>query len=111
MPRTSARPPRRRRWLLTAAALSAGLGLVAAAAPAIARTDRPDRPPVASGYTLPPPTGPERLGTVSLHLIDTARTDPWVPSHPTREIMVQIWYPAQNTRGYPAAPWLSPGAV
>jgi predicted dienelactone hydrolase len=107
----SAGPPRRRGWLVTAAALSAGLGLLAAAAPAAARTDRPDRPPVTSGFTLPPPTGTERLGTVSLHLIDTARTDPWVPSHPTREIMVQIWYPAQNTRDYPAAPWLSPGAV
>jgi predicted dienelactone hydrolase len=95
---------RSRRWLLAAAALTSGLALVAAAGPSTAR-------PARAGFTLPAPTGPERLGTVSLHLVDTARTDPWVPSHPAREIMAQIWYPAQNTRGYPAAPWLSPGAV
>jgi predicted dienelactone hydrolase len=61
--------------------------------------------------TLPEPTGPERIGTVSLHLVDKTRTDPWVSSHPTREIMVQLWYPAATTAGYPSAPWLSPGAV
>ena len=61
--------------------------------------------------TLPEPTGPDRIGTVSLHLVDPTRTDPWLPSHPTREIMVQIWYPAASTTGHPSAPWLSPGAV
>ena len=85
--------------LAAAAVLAAGLGL---AAPA---------PPAADRFTLPAPTGSERLGTVSLHLVDTARTDPWVPARPVREIMVQLWYPAQDTRGYPPAPWLSPGAV
>ncbi|WP_229068758.1 hydrolase [Actinoplanes sp. DH11] len=106
------RPSRRRRWLLAAAALTSGLGLMAAAAP-VAALSQPATPPPAGpdSFTLPAPTGSGRLGTVSLHLIDSARTDPWVPSHPTREIMAQIWYPAQNSRGYPAAPWLSPGAV
>ncbi|MEU4563141.1 hydrolase [Actinoplanes sp. NPDC023936] len=110
MPKNSARPLRRRSLLLTAAALSSGLGFAAAATPVAAATSRPHRPPV-GGFVLPAPTGAEQLGTVSLHLVDTARTDPWVSTHPTREIMAQIWYPAKNTRGYPAAPWLSPGAV
>jgi len=61
--------------------------------------------------TLPEPSGPYRIGTVSLHLVDTARTDPWLASHPTRELMVQLWYPATTTAGRPRAPWLSPGAV
>ena len=61
--------------------------------------------------TLPEPTGPHRIGTVSLHLIDHTRTDPFVPDQRTREIMVQLWYPAARTAGYPTAPWLSPGAV
>jgi hypothetical protein len=26
--------------------------------------------------TLPPPTGPHRVGTVSLHLVDRSRPDP-----------------------------------
>ncbi|MFI7542194.1 alpha/beta hydrolase family protein [Actinoplanes sp. NPDC049599] len=107
----AARPRRPRRLLLTAALLTAGLGLVAAAAPSSAQSTHPHGRPAAGGIVLPAPTGPERLGTVSLHLVDTGRTDPWVPSHPVREIMVQIWYPARHTGGYPAAPWLSPGAV
>jgi predicted dienelactone hydrolase len=95
----------RRRSLLTAAALASGLGLVAAA-PAAAH-----RRPLSRGFVLPAPTGPDSLGTVSLHLVDTTRADPWAPARPAREIMVQIWYPARHTRGHPAAPWLSPGAV
>jgi predicted dienelactone hydrolase len=61
--------------------------------------------------TLPEPTGPDRIGTVSLHLVDKARTDPWLLSHPIREIMIQIWYPATTSAGSTSAPWLSPGAV
>jgi predicted dienelactone hydrolase len=97
-------PELTRRRLLTAAALTSALGLVAGAVPAAAR-------PTTRGVVLPAPTGPECLGTVSLHLIDTTRIDPWAPSRRAREIMVQIWYPARNTRGHAAAPWLSPGAV
>jgi hypothetical protein len=33
--------------------------------------------------TLPAPTGPYRLGTVSLHLIDTSRPDPVAPARAT----------------------------
>ncbi|WIM99261.1 hydrolase [Actinoplanes oblitus] len=99
------RPPAvTRRRLLAAAALTSGLGLVAGAAPAVAR-------PTSRGVVLPAPTGPAHLGTVSLHLVDSTRTDPWVPSRPAREIMIQIWYPARHARGCPPAPWLSPGAV
>jgi predicted dienelactone hydrolase len=61
--------------------------------------------------TLPPPTGHDPIGTVELHLVDPTRTDPFVPSHPIRELMVQVWYPARDTTRYPAAPWLDPAAV
>ncbi|BEL04155.1 hypothetical protein Q0Z83_023460 [Actinoplanes sichuanensis] len=97
--------PLRRRTLLTAA-LASGLGL-ATAAPAVAAAHRR----LTGGYVLPAPTGPECLGTVSLHLRDRSRTDPWVPGHQVRELMIQIWYPARSTRGHLPAPWLSPGAV
>ena len=99
----AARPLRRRRLLL-AAALTSGAGLLSTGGPAAAR-------PAARGYALPAPTGAGQLGTVALHLVDNRRTDPFVPSHPVREIMVQIWYPARRTRSHPPAPWLSPGAV
>lgn len=58
--------------------------------------------------TLPKPTGPQRVGTVSLHLVDKSRPDPWVPSESARELMVQVWYPARKIRGYSRAPWVSP---
>ncbi|WP_283135856.1 alpha/beta hydrolase family protein [Rhizohabitans arisaemae] len=58
--------------------------------------------------TLPGPTGPFRVGTVSLHLVDRSRPDPWVPGKQSRELMVQLWYPARTTAAHPRAPWLSP---
>jgi predicted dienelactone hydrolase len=61
--------------------------------------------------TLPAPTGRERIGTVSLHLIDRSRPDPWVATERARELMVSIWYPASSIRGYPRAPWVSPGVA
>jgi predicted dienelactone hydrolase len=59
---------------------------------------------------LPAPTGHDRIGVVPLHLVDSTRPDPWVPSQPVRELMVSLWYPAQRVHGYPVAPWLPPGA-
>jgi predicted dienelactone hydrolase len=44
---------------------------------------------------LPKPTGPHPVGTVSLHLKDTSRPDPWVPEAKQRELMVSLWYPAK----------------
>jgi len=58
--------------------------------------------------TLPRPTGPHRIGTTALHLVDLSRRDPWVPSHPVRELMVSLWYPARDVDDRPVAPWLLP---
>ncbi|MGW4420599.1 alpha/beta hydrolase family protein [Streptosporangium sp. NPDC004631] len=59
---------------------------------------------------LPEPSGPHRIGTVSLHLVDESRKDPWVASVPKRELMVGLWYPAREVGRYPVAPWM-PGAA
>jgi predicted dienelactone hydrolase len=48
--------------------------------------------------TLPAPTGPHPVGVHQLHLVDQARTDPWVPTGP-RELMVSVWYPAATAHG------------
>jgi predicted dienelactone hydrolase len=61
--------------------------------------------------TLPPPTGRHRIGTVSLHLVDPSRPDPWVPGVPFRELMIQIWYPARAADGYPRAPYTTPATA
>src|SRR5436190_7215793 len=59
--------------------------------------------------TLPVPTGPDQSGTVSLHLVQNGRPDPWVPSR-TRELMVSLWYPARHVDAYPTAPYMEAGA-
>jgi dienelactone hydrolase len=57
--------------------------------------------------TLPPPTGPHRVGTVSLHLIDRSRPDPVTgPGHPYA-LMASVWYPATgDVRRHPVVPWM-----
>jgi predicted dienelactone hydrolase len=61
---------------------------------------------------IPAPTGRYAVGTITLHLTDPARTDPYAPNPDTlRELVVQVWYPA-NTPGKAsrlppvAAPWM-----
>ncbi len=41
------------------------------------------------------PTGPYAIGTTSYHLIDPTRNDPHAP-HNKRELMVQVWHPAEK---------------
>ena len=93
----------RRSVMLSAAAalaLSAGPARAASAGP---RTAGPVR------LTLPVPSGPHRVGTVSVRLVDVSRSDPWVASQPYRELMIGIRYPARTVGGYPVAPQMLPG--
>jgi hypothetical protein len=57
---------------------------------------------------LPAPTGPYRLGAVSLDLIDSSRPDPWVPGIPFREMVVSMLYPAGEVDRYPLEPYFTP---
>jgi len=50
-------------------------------------------------FRLPEPTGPYPVGTSILYLKDTSRIEDAVPAAGLpRELMVQIWYPAQPSR-------------
>ncbi|AEW94830.1 MULTISPECIES: alpha/beta hydrolase [Streptomycetaceae] len=111
------RPRRPRRPRRIAVRLAAAM--LAVCAPAVAfgggRADaRPAGATVAAGaaapvrLTLPAPTGPHQVGTVSLHLVDRARRDPWVATVPYRELMVDVRYPAADADRYPRAPQFSP---
>ncbi|WP_214417142.1 alpha/beta hydrolase family protein [Sphaerisporangium fuscum] len=106
-----------RRALLATAAASA-IASVPTATTASAQSrptaDSPDAAnptPTPVRLALPAPSGPHPLGTVSLHLVDRARVDPWQASRTARELMIQLWYPALTAHGHPPAPWMSPGAV
>jgi predicted dienelactone hydrolase len=80
--------------LTTGAAVPLGSGWAAAA---------PGRPRL----TLPAPTGPHLVGTVSLHLIDRSRPDPVAGPRHHRELMASVWYPAARVaRRQPVAPWM-----
>ncbi|MFJ9537585.1 alpha/beta hydrolase family protein [Streptomyces sp. NPDC101225] len=61
--------------------------------------------------TLPGPSGPHPVGTVSLHLVDGTRSDPWVTSQPYRELMIDVRYPARTVAGHRRAPQMLPGAA
>jgi dienelactone hydrolase len=60
--------------------------------------------------TLPAPGGPHPVGTTQLHLVDHRRRDPW-GSGAERELMITVFYPASDVRGYPLAPKMRPGAA
>jgi len=60
---------------------------------------------------LPAPTGRYPPGTVALHLIDHSRRNPWATSPPYRELMVSIWYPADDAARYPLSPQMMAGAA
>ena len=57
--------------------------------------------PTAVPTSLPAPTGPHAVGTTARRLVDPARAEPWRPSVPHRELMVQLWYPTARP-GTPA---------
>lgn len=60
---------------------------------------------------FPQPTGEYAIGTRRYHWVDASRPDPFVPGSDSRELMVQVWYPAASRpRGDPA-PYLSSAAL
>src|SRR5204862_5631369 len=52
--------------------------------------------------TLPTPTGPFAVGKVTVHWVDESRVEPLSPNHEPREVMVDIWYPAEPSNAAPA---------
>jgi Platelet-activating factor acetylhydrolase, isoform II len=96
----------RRRLLGGAAALAGGLAVMPWAGTALAAEQT-----ARLRLTLPAPTGPYQTGTVSLHLVDHARQDPWWSTPHPRELMVNVWYPARDAGPWQRAPWMSPGAL
>ncbi len=99
---TSGSGPRRRTLLAATALAASGVGAAqprAVAAPAARRVR----------LTLPVPSGPYPVGTVSHRLVDHGRPDPWVASRPSRELMVSVRYPARDVGRYPRAAQMSPG--
>ncbi|GIE99272.1 alpha/beta hydrolase family protein [Paractinoplanes rishiriensis] len=93
---------------LLVAALATGIVVPLGAGRASAAPDRAGLPRL----TLPRPTGPHRIGSVALHLVDRSRPDPVAGAGHHRSLMATVCYPAaRDDRRYPAAPWLSAAAT
>ena len=63
--------------------------------------------------TLPDPAGPHDIGTITFHWVDGTRPGIYTKGpDAARQLMVQIWYPAQPVRGIEPEPWLEyPGVT
>jgi predicted dienelactone hydrolase len=63
-------------------------------------------------FRLPQPTGPYEISTLTYHWVDTGRSELFT-AYPNdhRELMVQIWYPAQGNPSSPRAPYVQDPAA
>jgi predicted dienelactone hydrolase len=52
---------------------------------------------------LPAPTGAFAVGRITAHWTDESRIEPLSQNHEPRELMVDVWYPAELSTGSPAA--------
>jgi predicted dienelactone hydrolase len=62
--------------------------------------------PSTPDLALPAPTGPYPVGEDRIGLVDTGRTDPWVPSSGPRQLLVTLRYPTAQRHGR-TAPYLT----
>ncbi|MFE9857617.1 alpha/beta hydrolase family protein [Streptomyces sp. NPDC005780] len=97
--------------VLTTAGLAHAVGRVPGSAPAAGTEPAAGSRKGRVRLTVPAPTGPWRIGTTSLHLIDRSRRDQWISPASPRELMVSMWYPTSDTHGCRRAPWLPPAAT
>ncbi len=92
-----ARPKRSQRVVV---GLAVGLGVLGLAV-SIAL------PIVLPVFRLPHPGGPYEIGTLTYHWVDADRSEAFSPdSNARRELMVQIWYPAEPNPSSPRARYL-----
>ena len=85
----------------------AGLGVSLGALALTFATALPELMPV---FHFPQPRGPYGIGTATYHWVDASRPDMFASTpggH--RELMVQVWYPAERNQEPRRAPYLAPG--
>jgi predicted dienelactone hydrolase len=89
-----------RRWTRRfAAGVGVGLGVLGLAVAAAL-------PMIVPVFGFPHPTGPYAIGTLTYHWVDAARPEVFTADpRDRRELMAQIWYPAEPAPSAPA-PWV-----
>ena len=58
---------------------------------------------------VPSPTGPSRVGTHLVDLVDASRSDPYLANGAKRELLVRFWYPAAVAQNCDPAAYTSSG--
>src|SRR6266498_2684195 len=99
--------PTGRRWpRRVAAGVSVGLGVLGLAVSVAL-------PMILPVLRFPHPSGPYQIGTVTYHWVDAARSEVFTADpNDRRELMVQLWYPAEPAPAAPRAPYIQDaGAV
>ncbi|MFI6481498.1 alpha/beta hydrolase family protein [Nonomuraea sp. NPDC050663] len=85
--------------------LGAGLGALAALATVLLATVMPV-------FRFPEPTGPYAVGTTTYHWADPGRPELFTDSPDDhRELMAQVWYPAEPQPSAPRAPYIQDADV
>jgi predicted dienelactone hydrolase len=83
-----------------AAGLAIGLGALALVISAAL-------PIVSPVFRFPRPSGPYAIGTLTYHWVDAARPEVFTADpNDHRELMIQVWYPAQANPSAPRAPYV-----
>lgn len=62
-----------------------------------------------STAATPSPTGPNKVGTRVIELVDANRNDPYLPNGTKRDLLVRFWYPASLAQGCKVAEYTSAG--
>lgn len=103
--RSASRPAGRKRLPRPAAAAGIGLGVLGLAV----STALPAILPV---FRFPAPSGPYDVGTLTYHWVDFGRPEVLTATpEDRRELMVQIWYPAEGDPSSPRAPYIEDADV
>src|SRR5215216_7435062 len=64
-------------------------------------------PMVLPVFRFPHPSGPYGIGTLTYHWVDADRPEVFTADpDDRRELMVQVWYPAEEDPSSPRAPWV-----
>lgn len=96
---------RDRRTKGSTAVLAAGLGAAGLAVSGVL-------PIIFPVFRFPRPRGPYAIGTVTYHWVDVDRPEAFtVDLDDRRELMVQIWYPAERNGFSPRAPYVQHGST
>lgn len=62
-------------------------------------------------YDVPKPNGSYKIGTESFIITDDSRVELYDDENENRRFAIQMWYPAETTKGFKQVPWIKDGVL